>query len=53
MLNLSENTVKTHRRNIHLKFGVSNLLGMVAHAYRSNLIDTENDEVCYGCPHVN
>jgi len=52
-LNLSENTVKTHRRNIHSKFGVSNLLGMVAHAYKSNLIDTENHEICYGCPHVN
>jgi DNA-binding NarL/FixJ family response regulator len=52
-LNLSENTIKTHRRNIHSKFGVSNLLGMVAHAYKSNLIDTEDHEICYGCPHVN
>lgn len=52
-LNLSENTIKTHRRNIHAKFGVSNLLGMVAHAYRSNLIDNKYEGSCYGCPHVN
>jgi len=52
-LNLSENTVKTHRRNIRSKFGVSNLLGMITFAYRSNLIDLGSSEHCYGCPHVN
>ena len=52
-LNLSENTVKTHRRNILSKFGVSNLLGMITFAYRSNLIDVGSSEHCYGCPHVN
>lgn len=52
-LNLSENTVKTHRRNILSKFGVSNLLGMITFAYRSNLINVGSSEHCYGCPHVN
>jgi len=52
-LNLSENTVKTHRRNILSKFGVSNLLGMITFAYRSNMIDIGSSEHCYGCPHVN
>ena len=52
-LNLSENTVKTHRRNIHTKFGVSNLLGMVRYACRSNLIDFGDDGYCLVCPYVN
>jgi len=52
-LNLSENTVKTHRRNIHAKFGVSNLLGMVRYACRSNLIDFGDDGYCLVCPYVN
>lgn len=52
-LNLSENTVKTHRRNIQSKFGVSNLLGMVRYACRSNLIDFGDDGYCLVCPYVN
>ena len=52
-LNLSENTVKTHRRNIQSKFGVSNLLGMVRYACRSNLIDFGDDGYCLVCPFVN
>lgn len=52
-LNLSENTVKTHRRNIQSKFGVSNLLGMVRYACRSNLIDFGDDGYCHVCPYVN
>lgn len=52
-LNLSENTVKTHRRNIHSKFGVSNLLGMVRYACRANLVDFGDDGYCLVCPYVN
>jgi len=52
-LNLSENTVKTHRRNIHSKFGVSNLIGLVRYACRSNLIDFGDDGFCLVCPYVN
>ena len=52
-LKISENTVKTHRRNIHSKFGVSNLIGLVRYACRSNLIDFGDDEYCMVCPYVN
>ena len=52
-LNLSENTIKSHRKNIHAKFGVSNLIGLVRYACRSNLIDFGNDEFCAVCPYMN
>jgi len=52
-LKISENTVKTHRRNIHSKFGVSNLIGLVRYACRSNLIDFGDDGYCMVCPYVN
>jgi len=51
-LDISENTVKTHRRNIQKKFGVSNLLGMVRYACRENLIDFGCAEFCTTCPYV-
>lgn len=50
-LGLSENTIKTHRRNIQNKFGVNNLIGMIRYACRANLLDFENDEFCLKCPH--
>jgi len=52
-LKISENTVKTHRRNIQKKFGVSNLLGMVRYACRENLVDFGCAEFCKSCPYVN
>ena len=52
-LSISENTVKTHRRNIQKKFGVSNLLGMVRYACRENLVDFGCAEFCTTCPYVN
>jgi len=52
-LNLSENTVKTHRRNILSKFGVNNLIGMIRYACRSRLLDYGPDGFCIGCPHYN
>jgi len=51
-LNLSENTVKTHRRNIQKKFGMSNLLGMVRYACRENLVDFGCADFCTSCPYV-
>ena len=39
LLRISENTVKSHRRNIMEKFGAKNLLGMVRYAYEKNLIN--------------
>lgn len=50
-IGLSENTVKTHRRNMLTKFGVNNLVGMVRYACRTNLIDFGGDEFCRECPH--
>ena len=52
-LQISENTVKTHRRNIQKKFGVSNLLGLVRFACREQLIDFGCEEFCTTCPHIN
>ena len=51
-LGLSENTIKTHRRNIQAKFGVNNLLGMVRFACRTNLIGFGEDDYCMDCPHL-
>jgi len=39
ILRISENTVKTHRRNIMEKFGTRNLLGMIRYAFEKNLIN--------------
>lgn len=52
-LMLSENTVKTHRKNILSKFGVNNLIGMIRYACRARLLDYGSDGFCAGCPHYN
>ena len=52
-LRLSENTVKTHRKNILAKFGVNNLIGMIRFACRARLLDYSSDGFCEGCPHYN
>lgn len=52
-LNISENTVKTHRRNIQKKFGTTNLLGMIRYACRENLVDFGCADYCTTCPYVN
>lgn len=50
-LNISELTVKTHRKNIMKKFGSKNLISLVRYACRENLINGKDDEFCTGCPH--
>jgi DNA-binding NarL/FixJ family response regulator len=50
-LNISELTVKTHRKNLMKKFGSKNLLALVRYACRENLISGDDDEFCRGCPH--
>jgi len=50
-LGLSENTVKTHRRNIQTKFGVNNLVGMIRYACRTGLLDFGNGTFCLSCPY--
>lgn len=49
ILRISENTVKTHRRNIMEKFGAKNLLGMVRYAYNENLINPGYSSLCENC----
>jgi len=50
-LNISELTVKSHRKNIMKKFGSKNLLSLVRYACRENLLNGKNDDFCKGCPH--
>jgi len=50
-LQLSENTVKTHRKNIQYKFGVKNLVGMIRFACRSKLLNFGSDDFCSACPY--
>jgi DNA-binding NarL/FixJ family response regulator len=50
---ISENTVKTHRKNLLSKFGVNNIFGMIRYACRSRLLDYGPDGFCMGCPHYN
>ena len=50
---LSENTVKTHRKNILMKFGTNNIIGMIRYACRSRLLDYGPDGFCKGCPNYN
>lgn len=52
-LNISELTVKTHRKNLMKKFGSKNLLSLVRYACRENLINGDSDDFCKGCPHKN
>lgn len=49
ILRISENTVKTHRRNIMEKFGAKNLLGMVRYAYNENIINPGYSSICEQC----
>jgi len=50
-LSLSENTIKTHRKNILSKFGANNLIGLVRHACRARLLDYDLEGFCNKCPH--
>ncbi len=45
ILRISENTVKTHRRNIMEKFGARNLLAMIRYAYEKNIISRNQPAV--------
>lgn len=50
-LNISESTVKTHRKNLMNKVGAYNLLTLVRYACRSNLIDFGKESFCLSCPY--
>ena len=50
-LDISESTVKTHRKNLMNKVGAYNLLTLVRYACRSNLIDFGKESFCISCPY--
>ncbi|WP_430810064.1 MULTISPECIES: response regulator transcription factor [unclassified Carboxylicivirga] len=48
-MNISEATVRTHRKNIMHKFGAKNYLGLLRYACRNGLLHTPNEPFCVGC----
>lgn len=52
-LQISENTVKTHKRNLQSKLGANNLLDMFMYALKNNIVDVRSTEFCSGCPYFN
>lgn len=50
-LNISEATVRTHRKNIMQKFGAKNYLGLLRYACRNGLLDSADEQFCVGCCH--
>ncbi len=51
-LNLSEATVRTHRKNIMRKFGAKNYLGLIRYACRNGLLESPGEQFCLGCKKV-
>ncbi len=51
ILNISENTVKTHRRNIRTKLGAQNSIGMFLYAIRNKLLEFSDHDLCLECPY--
>lgn len=49
-IKVSESTVKTHRKNMMVKFGSGNLLSMLRYACRENLVDFGMNNFCKCCP---
>lgn len=49
-LNISETTVKTHKRNIMHKLGASNNFALLRYACKRNLIPRVSDKFCKECP---
>ncbi len=48
-LNISEATVRTHRKNIMRKFGSKNYLGLLRYACREGILDSPGEKFCLGC----
>ena len=49
-LKISENTVKTHKRNIQTKLGFKNIIEMLLFAVRNNLVEVGYHDLCLTCP---
>lgn len=50
-LKISENTVKTHKRNIQSKLGFQNIIEMLLYAVRNNLVEVGYHDLCLACPY--
>lgn len=50
-LNISENTVKTHKKNILSKLGVQNTMGLFLYAIRHEMVDAGDHDLCNYCPY--
>lgn len=50
-LKISENTVKTHKRNIQAKLGFKNIIEMLLFAVRNNLVEVGYNDLCFACPY--
>ncbi len=48
-LNISEATVRTHRKNIMSKLGSKNYIGLLRYACRKGFLDSCGPEICKGC----
>lgn len=49
VLNISEATVRTHRKNIMSKLGSKNYMGLLRYACREGFLDSCGPEICKGC----
>lgn len=52
-LNITEATVRTHRKNIMRKFGCKNYIGLLRYACREGLLDSPCESFCVGCKRNN
>ena len=50
-LSISQNTVKTHKRNIQAKLGIHSMIGMLLYAVRNGLVELGYHDLCHACPH--
>lgn len=50
-LSISQNTVKTHKRNIQSKLGIHSMIGMLLYAVRNSLVEVGYHDLCSTCPH--
>ena len=50
-LSISQNTVKTHKRNIQAKLGIHSMIGMLLYAVRNSLVEVGYHDLCSTCPH--
>lgn len=49
LLNISEATVRTHRKNLMRKFGSKNYIGLLRYACREGILDSPGEKFCLGC----